>query len=89
MIYLYTSILLIGTLGGAGWAIWCCVQFFRGRRYVWRCLLFISLTAASLFLELNDFPPIFQFWDAHAVWHLSTSPLPFLFYRYNRVLYIY
>lgn len=34
-------------------------------------------------LELLDFPPLFWVLDAHAVWHLSTVPVHFLFYRYT------
>ncbi|XP_077282963.1 per1-like protein PGAP3 [Arctopsyche grandis] len=71
-----------GFLGGLGWFIWCSVQLWRGRLYVWRCLAFVVLTAASMLLELSDFPPLFHFWDAHALWHVSTAPLPFLFYRF-------
>lgn len=76
----------IGILGGLGWSIWSSVQMWRGRTYVWRCLAFVLFTALTMLLELSDFPPLFHIWDAHALWHLSTAPLPFLLYRYLWIL---
>lgn len=31
--------------------------------------------------QLLDFPPILWVFDAHSLWHLSTVPLPLLWYR--------
>lgn len=39
------------------------------------------LAAASLF-EIRDFPPIFYFFDAHAVWHAATIPIIILWYKF-------
>ncbi|XP_026742513.1 post-GPI attachment to proteins factor 3 [Trichoplusia ni] len=71
--------------GVAGSLIWVGVtwrQWRLGHGYAWRMLCFTLLSGAALSLELFDFPPRLGAWDAHALWHLSTSPLPLLFYRY-------
>ncbi|CAB3252086.1 unnamed protein product [Arctia plantaginis] len=71
--------------GGAGAVVWVCAagaQARAGRAYAWRLLAFTALSAAALALELFDFPPRARAWDAHALWHLATAPLPLLFYKY-------
>jgi hypothetical protein len=37
---------------------------------------------AALLLEVFEFPPFWFAIDAHAAWHLSTIPIPFLWFRY-------
>ncbi|XP_055685827.1 post-GPI attachment to proteins factor 3 [Lutzomyia longipalpis] len=72
---------LTGILGGSSWLIWyICTR--RDRKYSWKILVFQILAAASLLLELNDFPPIFYTFDAHSLWHLATVPLTLLFYSF-------
>ena len=38
--------------------------------------------ASSALLETLDFPPVLWVIDSHALWHVSTVMLPFLFYRF-------
>jgi hypothetical protein len=38
----------------------------------------------AMSLELLDFPPLLQAVDAHALWHLSTVPIAYLYYRFQR-----
>ena len=38
--------------------------------------------SCMVLLELMDFPPLLWAVDAHALWHLSTIPIPLLWYRY-------
>nr|XP_021188455.2 post-GPI attachment to proteins factor 3 [Helicoverpa armigera] len=71
--------------GVSGSLLWLAVswrQWVSGRRYAWRMVAFTLLSGAALALELFDFPPKLSAWDAHALWHLSTAPLPLIFYRY-------
>ncbi|KAM3961813.1 per1-like protein PGAP3 [Aphomia sociella] len=70
-----------GVVGSFVWAGWACGQLVAGRRHAWRVLAFTALSGAALALELLDFPPR-RAWDAHALWHLATAPLPLLFYRF-------
>lgn len=70
--------------GSAGALVWvgaALAQRRAGRAYAWRVLAFVALSAAALALELFDFPPRARAWDAHALWHLATAPLPLLFYK--------
>ncbi|XP_065074477.1 post-GPI attachment to proteins factor 3 [Ochlerotatus camptorhynchus] len=73
--------IVTGMAGAAGWILWCMLQR-RKRRYAWKCFLFIVLATSSLLFEVNDFPPIFWTFDAHAIWHLVTAPLTVLFYSF-------
>ncbi|XP_059471646.1 post-GPI attachment to proteins factor 3 [Neocloeon triangulifer] len=71
----------IGVLNGVGWLLFCYSKW-HNHKYVWRCALSVVLAMAAMSLEILDFPPIFWTFDAHALWHLSTAMLPFLWYRF-------
>lgn len=63
------------------WLCWCWQN--RGTLpYWWKCGLVVLLLHGLALLELLDFPPVLWILDAHAVWHLSTIPVHFLFYRF-------
>lgn len=78
--------IITGVIGGIGWIGWCLLRH-KGRPYAWKMFVFQLLAAASLSLELLDFPPILWTFDAHSLWHLSTAPLTILLYRWV-VLYL-
>ena len=59
------------------------LQEWRRRRYVWKCVAAVVWGSCTVMLELLDFPPILWLVDAHALWHLSTVPIPLLWYRYE------
>ena len=63
------------------WLCWCW-QNRRTLPYWWKCGLVVMLLHGLALLELLDFPPMLWILDAHAVWHLSTIPVHFLFYRF-------
>lgn len=63
------------------WLCWCW-QNRRTLPYWWKCGLVVVLLHGLALLELLDFPPLLWVLDAHAVWHLSTIPVHFLFYRF-------
>ncbi|CAB3371893.1 Hypothetical predicted protein [Cloeon dipterum] len=79
--YNMTANVAIGVLNGLGWLIFCLIKW-RKHRYVWRCALSVVLALASMSLEILDFPPLLWTFDAHALWHLSTTILPFLWCRF-------
>ncbi|XP_045515452.1 post-GPI attachment to proteins factor 3 [Pieris brassicae] len=70
-----------GVAGSVIWLLWAGIQYISGRRECWRLVAFTLSSGAALTLELLDFPPLYG-WDAHALWHLATVPLPVLFYRF-------
>lgn len=47
-----------------------------------RCVLCQAGFGAASLLELFDFPPVWLVLDAHALWHLATVPLGFVWYDF-------
>ncbi|XP_038635483.1 post-GPI attachment to proteins factor 3 isoform X3 [Scyliorhinus canicula] len=73
--------ILIGLINILWWLCWC--LWNRARLpYVWKCMIVVGLLNGLALLELLDFPPWLWVFDAHAVWHFSTIPVPFLFYSF-------
>uniref|UniRef100_A0A3Q2WR50 Post-GPI attachment to proteins factor 3 n=1 Tax=Haplochromis burtoni TaxID=8153 RepID=A0A3Q2WR50_HAPBU len=71
----------IGMVNLLWWLCWCW-QNRRTLPYWWKCGLVVVLLHGLALLELLDFPPLLWVLDAHAVWHLSTIPVHFLFYSF-------
>nr|XP_020479043.1 post-GPI attachment to proteins factor 3 isoform X1 [Monopterus albus] len=71
----------IGMVNLLWWLCWCW-QNRRTLPYWWKCGLVVLLLHGLALLELLDFPPLLWILDAHAVWHLSTIPVHFLFYSF-------
>ncbi|CAG0924772.1 unnamed protein product [Notodromas monacha] len=73
--------LAIGGFHVIGWLCWA----FLNRStcpYAWKGAAVNFLMAATMALELLDFPPFLWTLDAHALWHLSTIPLIPLWYSF-------
>jgi hypothetical protein len=78
------AFVVVTTLMWVGWVLhtllFVAIRTERQAKYL--CLLCqIWLVFASA-LEIFDFPPVFGVFDAHALWHLATVPLGFLWYRF-------
>lgn len=71
----------VGLLNVTGWVYWC-YQVKHRQHYVWKAALSVVLVSALVLLEVWDFPPIFWTFDAHALWHAGTSPVPILWYSF-------
>lgn len=54
---------------------------YRKKRLFLCLVCQVWFTFAAL-LEIYDFPPIYDIFDAHSLWHLSTIPLGFLWYKF-------
>ena len=79
----------VGLVQALGWVMWYvrerCVKPSQQRRpYAWKALLFTMCLSLACLLELNDFPPFFGLFDAHAIWHASTIPLCYLNYSFMK-----
>lgn len=61
------------------WCYWALYQQHPGRKVF---LVFAVLINAALGLEIFDFPPIAELLDAHALWHMCTVPLTYLWYAF-------
>ncbi|XP_047135912.1 post-GPI attachment to proteins factor 3 isoform X2 [Hydra vulgaris] len=72
--------IILGLVNISFWMVWCFKHSYR--YYVWKCVLTMVGTFLFASLELWDFPPIFYTFDAHSLWHLSTVPLTYLWYRF-------
>lgn len=71
----------VGVINLSWWLCWC-MKNQKQLPYVRKCMIVMVLLNVLALLELLDFPPFFWVFDAHAVWHFSTVPLPFLFYSF-------
>jgi post-GPI attachment to proteins factor 3 len=71
------SMAVINAVGWA-WYLW----RIRQRPYQKRMALTLLGLNVSIALELFDFPPVFQLFDAHAAWHLVTAPLTWQWYQH-------
>ena len=61
------------------WLIWIALSRASHR---WQCLLCQIWFGLAAMLEIYDFPPYLGHFDAHALWHASTIPLGFLWYKF-------
>lgn len=71
--------ILVGVLQQVMWCSWAVVMRHPSRR---RLTVFVLLINAALSLEVLDFPPIAGLLDAHALWHLCTVPLIYMWYSF-------
>nr|SVE93645.1 EOG090X0702 [Scapholeberis mucronata] len=71
----------LGAVNIIGWTVWCFKQY-KKKPYVKQCAIFTGLVGLTTLLEIMDFPPLLWVLDAHALWHLTTSPLVIFWYRF-------
>lgn len=73
----------VGIMTVACWLVWGFKKYYvDGREYFWRCLLSVALFGITALLEVLDFEPIYFFFDAHSLWHISTVFIPFIWYKF-------
>lgn len=84
--HLQICIVLAG-LQFALWLVWAYyIRSSHSRRTVILQLYFVCVAL----LELFDFPPLFNHFDAHSLWHAATVPLGFWwFYFWNDDIHLY
>ena len=70
----------VGLLNSFCWLFWCYRHWHR--KYVKNAVITVLLLDVTVLLELLDFVPIFWTFDAHALWHLSTVPIHYYWYKF-------
>lgn len=72
-----------GFITSLAWFLWAWQSYSVNRsKHVFKAVIALLLMHVALLLEIFDFPPLFFVLDAHACWHLSTIPMPFLWYNF-------
>ena len=69
----------VGIMQQLMWCIWVLRQNHPQKQQL---LWFVVLINAALSLEILDFPPLAGLLDAHALWHLCTVPLTYMWYSF-------
>eukprot|EP00257_Ricinus_communis_P019095 XP_015577980.1 post-GPI attachment to proteins factor 3 [Ricinus communis] len=63
------------------WAVWAGITGHPSR---WKLWVVVVGGGLAMLLEIYDFPPYHGFVDAHALWHASTIPFAYLWWRFVR-----
>jgi hypothetical protein len=72
-----------GLASTLAWFVWAYQSHKRHQsKHVFKAVLALLLMHVALLLEIFDFAPLAFVVDAHACWHLSTIPMPFLWYSF-------
>jgi post-GPI attachment to proteins factor 3 len=77
---------LVALISNVLWCYWalshgCCKP---SKPHAWKAPVAVFMLSALAALELLDFPPKWGLVDAHSLWHLSTVPLAFFWYKFLR-----
>lgn len=63
------------------WGIWAGVTQHPSRLKLW---VVVFIGGLAMLLEIYDFPPIYGYLDAHALWHAMTIPLTYIWWSFIR-----
>lgn len=63
------------------WAVWAGVSNHPSR---WKLWLVVISGGLAMLLEIYDFPPYEELFDAHALWHVTTIPLTYIWWSFIR-----
>lgn len=69
----------VGIATAVAWLVWVTKTKHPGR---WTLYKFMGLVHLAMLLEVLDFPPLLDLFDAHALWHAATVPLTYLWYQF-------
>lgn len=61
------------------WAVWAWRTKHPARFKLWTV---VCCAALAMLLEIFDFPPLWGFFDAHAVWHATTLPITYIWWSF-------
>ena len=81
MHFLFQINIGVGLLNSLFWLHWCYKNIAK-MPHVKKAAIAVGLLNATVLLELLDFEPIFWTFDSHALWHLATAPIHFIWYQF-------
>lgn len=70
----------VGGVTSIVWFTWC-VKNQKELPHTHYLMHFLLGLWATMLFEILDFEPIYWIFDAHAIWHCTTIPLPYLLFR--------
>ncbi|KAJ2401785.1 hypothetical protein GGI23_001166 [Coemansia sp. RSA 2559] len=73
---------IVGLLCNFVWFVVTYQAYRNGQPFWWKPAVLILLTDAAFALEAFDFPPLFDTFDAHSLWHAATIPIVAHWYDY-------
>ncbi|KAI9502464.1 hypothetical protein GGI25_004956 [Coemansia spiralis] len=73
---------IVGLLSNVVWFIVTFQAYYNGQPFWWKPAVLIILTDLAFSLEAFDFPPLFDTFDAHSLWHAATIPIVSEWYKY-------
>lgn len=68
----------VNSLCWFGWAF----KYWNSQPQVRHGALAVLCLNLSILLEVLDFPPVLWILDSHALWHFSTAPIHFIWYKF-------
>lgn len=71
----------VGGITSIIWFAWC-VKKQKELPHAHYLMHFLLGLWATMLFEILDFEPIYWTFDAHAIWHCTTIPLPYLLFRF-------
>ncbi|KAJ1719606.1 hypothetical protein LPJ61_006278, partial [Coemansia biformis] len=72
----------VGLLSNIVWFVATFQAYRNGQPFWWKPAVLILLTDMAFGLEAFDFPPLFDTFDAHSLWHAATIPIVSCWYSY-------
>ena len=71
----------VGAINSLAWFYYAYKYWITRPHVQWGALAVLALNL-SILLEVLDFAPIYWILDSHALWHFSTAPIHFLWYKF-------
>ncbi|KAJ2704053.1 hypothetical protein FB645_003586 [Coemansia sp. IMI 203386] len=73
---------VVGLLSNVVWVVVAIQAYVNRQPFWWKPAVLIVLTDLAFCLELFDFPPFLDTFDAHSLWHAATIPIVAHWYDY-------
>lgn len=71
----------VGAVNSLCWIAWT-IYHWKTKPHVKNALIAVLLLNGTILLEFLDFPPLLWSFDSHSLWHLSTVPIHWFWYKF-------